>query len=330
MATSPFAQVRFIWQNGRFVPFDQAQVHLLSHVLHYGSGWFEGIRCYRTPDGPAIFRLHEHIERLISSCKIFRAEIPYSYHDLCQASLDIVRANAFDSCYIRPLVYRGLGTLGVNPLNSPIEVAIAAWPWGKYLGAEAEEQGVDVCVSSWRRPGPRVYPANAKAVGGYLNSQLIKMEAVMSGYAEGIALDELGNLSEGSGENLFLVYEGTLFTPPISASILPGVTRATVITLAEDLGIPVRKELLPRGLLYTCDEMFLTGTAAEVTPVRSVDRLPVGAGEPGPITRRLIAEFQALATGQKPDRHGWLTPVPTASLPFEPVGPPADPQAVLQ
>jgi len=309
MSDNPLEAVRWVWMNGKLVPFKDARVHVLSHVVHYGSGWFEGIRCYETPDGPAVFRLREHLERLAASCKIFRTELPWSLDELTAAVLEIIRANDFGSCYIRPLVYRGFGTLGVNPLKCPIDVAIAVWPWGSYLGPGADQAGVDVCVSSWRRSDPGSFPSTAKATGSYLNAQLIKMEAVANGFVEGIALDAEGHLSEGSGENLFLVRGGKLLTPPLVASILPGITRATILTLAGDLGIPVREERLPRGLLYTCDEMFFTGTAAEVTPIRSVDHLPVGEGKPGPITRRLQREYLGIARGEIADRHGWLTQV---------------------
>lgn len=309
MSENPFSTVRWVWMNGRFVEFDKAHVHVLSHGLHYGSGWFEGIRCYRTPAGPAVFRLREHMERLQASCKIFHVEIPYSVDELCEAALEAIRANELGSCYIRPLVFRGFGAMGVNPLNNPVEVVIATWPWGKYLGDEGQEQGVDVCVSSWRRPSGSSFPANSKATGAYLNAQLIKMEAVLGGFVEGIALDEEGHVSEGSGENLFLVSGGVLRTPPLSASILGGITRDTVLTLARDLGIPAVEENLSRGRLYTCEELFFSGTAAEITPIRSVDRIPVGEGRPGPITRRLLETYLATVTGEREDRYGWLTPV---------------------
>jgi branched-chain amino acid aminotransferase len=304
-----FADVRWIWMNGELVEFEKATVHVLTHALHYGSGVFEGIRCYHTPQGAAIFRLPEHLRRLEYSAKVYRMQLPFSLAQIREAVRDTVRSNGFGSCYIRPLVFRGFGTLGVNPLRSPVEVVIAAWPWGKYLGEEALTQGVDACVSSWRRPSSSTLPAMAKATGNYLNSQLIKMEAITNGFVEGIALDAGGYVSEGSGENLFLVQDGVLLTPPVSASLLPGITRDAVITLARELGIEVREQVIPRGQLYTCDEMFFTGTAAEITPIRSVDRIAVGPGRPGEITLRVAAEFLGIVAGEVPDRHGWLFPV---------------------
>jgi branched-chain amino acid aminotransferase len=302
--------------NGRLVEFEKATIHVMTHALHYGSGVFEGIRCYDTEsDGPAVFRLPEHIRRLVNSAKIYRMELPLSEQELCDACLDTIRANEFDTCYIRPLVYRGFGPMGVNPLPAPVDITIAVWPWGRYLGDEAIERGVDACVSSWRRAAPSTFPATAKATGNYLNAQLIKMEAITNGYAEGIGLDIQGHVSEGSGENLFLVKDGTLMTPPVASSLLSGITRDAIMKLAGDLGLPVREQLIPRGLLYTCEEAFFTGTAVEIAPIRSVDHIPVGAGRPGEITRRLIAEFQGIIHGRIPDRHGWLTPVgaPVAS-----------------
>ncbi len=334
-APNPFADVRWIWKNGEMVEFEKATVHVLSHALHYGSGVFEGIRCYQTGSSEApgtsatpetqaipgvhsaVFRLPEHLRRLQLSAKVYRMDLPWPIAAIGEAILETIRANGFKACYIRPLVYRGLGTMGVNPLRSPVEVVIAAYPWGKYLGEEALTHGVDVCVSSWRRPSSSTLPTMAKATGNYLNSQLIKMEAVTNGFAEGIALDAGGYVSEGSGENLFLVQGGVLLTPPASASLLPGITRDAVITLARDLGIEVREQVIPRGFLYTCDELFMTGTAAEITPIRSVDRIPVGAGRPGEMTMRLEAEFHGIVTGAIEDRHGWLhplhSPIPASS-----------------
>jgi branched-chain amino acid aminotransferase len=299
--------------NGRLVEFEKATVHVMAHALHYGSGLFEGIRCYRTPNGPAIFRLQDHLKRLENSCKVYRMEIPFSREELIQACFDTIRANELEECYIRPIVFRGFGTVGINPLKSPVEVAIATFPWGRYLGDDAVEKGVDACVSSWRRSGLGSSPALAKATANYLNSQLIKMEALANGYAEGIALDSNGYVSEGSGENVFLVQEGALYTPPVSSSILPGITRHSVLVLAEEMGIEVRRIAIPRGMLYTCDEAFFTGTAVEITPIRSIDRVTVGEGCPGPITRRLTREFLAITRGEVPDRYGWLTPVPVSS-----------------
>jgi len=307
---SPFEGVRWVWMNGQLVEFEKATVHVMAHAMHYGSGLFEGIRCYKTRRGPAVFRLPEHLKRLENSCKVYRMEIPYDRAALTQAIFDTIRGNEFDECYIRPIVFRGFGTAGINPLKSPVDVAIAVWHWGRYLGDDAIEKGVDACVSTWRRMGMDGSPALAKATGNYLNSQLIKMEAIANGYAEGIALDTHGYLSEGSGENVFLVQDGVLHTPPVSSSILPGITRNAVLTIAEDFGIPVRREAIPRGMLYTCDEAFFTGTAVEITPIRSIDRMAVGSGAPGPVTRRLIQEFLALTRGEVADRHGWLSPVP--------------------
>ena len=304
-----FAGIRWVWMNGQLVEFEKATVHVLSHALHYGSGVFEGIRCYDTADGPAVFRLREHIRRLEKSSKIYRMPLRFSAAELADAVCETILANDLGACYIRPLVYRGFGTLGVDPLRSPVDVAIAAWRWGKYLGDQGEDVGVDVCVSSWPRVAPDALPAVAKATGNYLNAQLVKVEALTNGYAEGIALDASGYVSEGSGQNLFLVHGGTLVTPPATASLLPGITRDTVITLARDLGIPVREGAVSRGELYLCDELFMTGTAVEIAPVRSVDKIPVGDGRPGEVTRRIIAEFKSITSGRTEDRHGWLAAV---------------------
>ena len=307
--SDPYAGIRWIWKNGELVEFANATVHVLSHGLHYGSGAFEGIRCYDTARGPAVFRLSDHLRRLESSCKIYRMPLRFSGAELAEAVFETVRANELRECYIRPLVFRGFGpSLGVDPLRSPVEVVVAVWKWGRYLG-DAAEEGVDVCVSSWPRVAPDALPAVAKATGNYLNSQLIKIEAHVNGYVEGIALDAQGYVSEGSGENIFAIRNGILVTPPASSSLLPGITRDTVITLARDLGLAVREEPVPRGLLYICDELFMTGTAAEITPVRSVDKIPVGGGRPGDVTRRIMAEFRATVTGRIEDRHGWLAPV---------------------
>ena len=307
--SNPFAGVRWIWKNGQLIDFEKATVHVLSHALHYGSGVFEGIRCYNTLQGSAVFRLPEHVRRLENSAKVYRMPITFTTDELVEACCETIRANELESCYIRPIAFRGFGnTIGVNPLRNPVEVFIACWPWGKYLGEEAEN-GVDVCVSSWRRISADSMPAVAKATGNYLNAQLIKIEAVTNGYVEGIALDARGFVSEGSGENVFMVQDGTLLTPPLAASVLQGITRDTVVKIARDLGIPVREEQIPRGQLYTCDELFMTGTAAEITPIRSVDRNPVGHGCPGEITRRIMAEFKGIISGEIADRHGWLYPV---------------------
>lgn len=311
--SNPFAGVRWIWMNGRLVDFEKATIHVMTHALHYGSGVFEGIRCYETRRGPEVFRLPEHIRRLELSAKVYRMELPVPAADFAEAVLETIRANGLDSCYIRPLVYRGFGTMGVNPLRSPVDAMIAVWPWGKYL--DDSEGGVDVCVSSWRRPATEALPSVAKATANYLNSQLIKIEAITNGYVEGIALDSNGYVSEGSGENLFLVRDGVLVTPPLGAALLNGITRSTVATLAQELGIEVREEMISRGQLYICDELFLTGTAAEITPVRSIDRYKVGSGCPGPVTSRILKAFHGVITGETDDRHGWMTPVGRATEP---------------
>jgi len=313
----PVQKTEKIWHNGKFIDWEDATVHVVAHVISYGSALFEGIRCYETAGGPAIFRLKEHTRRLIDSSRIYRIEVPYSLDDLMQAQLELVRINKLPSCYLRPIVLRGYGEVGVNPFKSPIDVYIACWPWGAYLGEEALEKGVDVCISSWNRMAPNTLPAMAKSAANYMNAQLIKMEAIINGYVEGIALDRSGLVSEGSGENLFIVRQGKVITPPLSNSVLPGITRDSVFTLAEDLGIPVLEQAIPREMLYIADEVFLVGTATEITPVCSIDRIKIAGGEPGPITKKLQKEFFALLKGQKPDRHHWLTlvkqPVTAAS-----------------
>ena len=298
-----------IWHNGKFIAWDDAKIHVLSHVVSYGSGIFEGIRCYKTKQGPAIFRLREHMQRLINSGRIYRMELPYSVDELSNAALELVRANKMEACYVKPIVLRGYGEVGVNPFPCPIEVFMACWDWGKYLGPEALEQGVDVCVSSWSRMAPNTLPAMSKSAANYMNSQLIRMEAIVNGYVEGIALDPNGYVSEGSGENIFLVMDGTVLTPPLANSILPGITRSCIIQLCQDLGIPCKEQMIPREMLYIADEVFFVGTASEVSPIRSIDRQKIGDGKRGPITKQLQDEFFALAEGHKPDRHGWLTPV---------------------
>jgi branched-chain amino acid aminotransferase len=299
--------------NGALVPWDEARIHVGAHVIHYGSAVFEGIRCYSTPEGPAVFRLDAHMERLFNSAKIYWMELPWSLEQLNEAILETIQVNRLQSCYIRPIAYRGFGQLGVNPLECPVEVAILVWEWGKYLGAEALEQGVDVCVSSWNRLAPNTLPAMAKSAANYMNSQLIKVDAVKGGFVEGIALDTQGFVSEGSGENLFVVSKGRLITPPLVSSILPGITRDTVINLAHRLDIPVEEKALPREMLYLADELFFTGTAAEVTPIRSVDRRTIGAGKRGPVTESLQKAFFDVIEGRAGDDHGWLTPVPSPS-----------------
>ena len=298
-----------IWHNGRLIPWKDAKIHVLSHVVSYGSSVFEGIRCYETATGPAVFRLREHMRRMIDSAKIYRMKIPYSLDELCDGVLDVVRDNGLKSCYIRPISLRGYGVIGVHPGTNPVETYIACWEWGKYLGEEALAHGVDVCISSWNRMAPNTLPALAKAGGNYLNSQLIRMEADINGYAEGIALDTNGYISEGSGENIFVIRDGKIHTPPLAISVLPGITRDTVVQLARDAGLELVETIIPRELLYIADEIFFTGTAAEITPIRSVDRIQIGAGHRGPVTERLQKEFFAIVNGKVPDRHGWLTPV---------------------
>ena len=306
-----------IWHNGKLIPWDDAKIHVMSHVVNYGSAVFEGIRCYALPSGPAIFRAHEHMQRLLDSAKIYRIDVDYSREDLVNGMLQLVKANHVWPCYLRPIVLRGYGESGVNPFNSPTEVYIVNYEWGKYLGTDAE-QGVDVCVSSWTRIAPNTLPAMAKSSANYMNSQLIKMEAIMNGYVEGIALDVNGQVSEGSGENLFVVRNGTLLTAPLGNSVLPGITRDSVLRLAHELKIPVVEQVIPRELLYIADEVFLTGTAAEITPIRSVDKISVGKGTLGPITKKVLHAFYAIIKGEAPDRFNWLTPVPVSSK--QPVG----------
>lgn len=304
-----FPKTEWIWRDGEFIPWESATLHVMSHVVHYGSSVFEGIRCYRTPRGPAIFRLREHIQRMADSARIYRMEITHSREALMDACVELISRNGLDECYLRPISLRGLGAAGVSPLASPVETYLVCWPWGAYLGQDALTNGVDVCVSSWSRPAPNTMPALSKAGGHYLNSQLIKMEAMANGYSEGIALGSTGLVSEGSGQNIFLVRDGTLITPSMDGTILQGITRDSVITLAGDLGIPVREQPVPRELLYLADEMFFTGTAVEVTPVRSVDRITVGAGRAGEITLALQDRLLGIAQGRLQDSHNWLTPV---------------------
>jgi len=301
----PIQPTSKIWHNGNLIPWDKAQLHVMSHVVHYGSSVFEGLRCYGQPQGAAIFRLPEHMQRLLDSAKIYRMNLPYSLDQLSSAVVDLVESNGVAPCYIRPVALRGYGEVGVNPKNNPIEVYIVNYSWGKYVAGDS----ADVCVSSWNRLAPNTMPSMAKAGGNYLNSQLIRMEADVNGFSEGIALDVNGNLSEGSGENLFLVRNGVLYTPPLANSVLSGITRDSVLTLARHFGIPVVEQTLPREMIYISDEVFFTGTAAEVNPIRSVDRITIGDGNPGPITKQLADEFFGIANGLRPDRFGWLTPV---------------------
>ncbi len=298
-----------IWRNGAFIPWEEATIHVLSHVVSYGSSIFEGIRCYSTPSGPAIFRVRDHVRRLIDSARIYRMEVAYSIDDLCEALVELVRVNGLEACYLRPIVLRGYGAMGVHPGENPIDVYLACWEWGAYLGQDGLAEGIDACVSSWTRLAPNTLPALAKSGANYMNSQLIKMEAVANGYHEGIALDTAGYVSEGSGENVFVVRNGILWTPPLGNSVLEGVTRASVIELAGELGIRVIEAQVPREMLYIADEVFFSGTAAEITPVRSVDHIPVGAGRRGPVATALQEAFFGVVNGTRPDRHGWLSPV---------------------
>jgi branched-chain amino acid aminotransferase len=303
-----------IWYNGNLIPWNDARIHVLSHVVSYGSSVFEGIRCYETANGPAVFRLRDHMRRMVDSAKIYRMQLPYSLDVLCDATLELIRANGLSSCYVRPIALRGYGQIGVYGIKNPVEIYLACWEWGKYLGEEALAQGVDVCISSWNRIAPNTLPALAKAGANYMNSQLIRMEADINGYSEGIALDHNGYISEGSGENIFVIRDGKILTPPLGASVLPGITRDTVVQLAERIGMPIVETIIPRELLYIADEVFFTGTAAEITPVRSVDRIEVGNGKRGPITERLQREFFSVVNGDVPDRDGWLSPVGTHKL----------------
>ena len=296
-----------IWHNGKFIDWDNANIHVMSHVIHYASSVFEGIRCYSTPNGPAIFRLREHIQRLRNSAYIFRMEVEFSIDDLINACIETVRVNEFQECYLRPIIFRGYGPFGVNPMGNPIETYIASWVWGKYLGAEAVEEGVDVCVSSWARMSSNSLPATAKSAANYMNSQLIKMDAIKNGYVEGIALDSQGNVSEGSGENIFIIKDNVLYTPPLSSAVLPGITRDCATQLAKLLGYEVREQVMPRASLYIADEIFFTGTAAEITPVRSIDKIKIGNGARGPITAALQKEFFAITSGEKEAPGNWLT-----------------------
>lgn len=306
---SRISETEWIWRDGEFIPWADAHVHVLSHSMQFGSSAFEGIRCYHTPNGPAIFRLKEHLTRLINSVKIYRMELPYSLDQLTAACCELVVRNKLDSCYLRPMVLRGYGAAGMVPFDSPIEVYLPCWPWGAYLGDDALESGVDACVSTWHRFAPNTIPSLAKVAGNYLGGQLIKMEALANGFAEGIALSPSGTVSEGSGQNVFLVMDGVLITTPLDGTLLGGITRASIIALAQREGLTVREQIIPREMLYIADEVFFTGTAAELTPVRSVDRIKVGAGKVGPTTKHLQKAFLDIANGRAEDTFGWLTPV---------------------
>ncbi len=310
MAQTASGRTARIWRDGTLVNWEDANIHVISHVAHYGSGVFEGIRSYETPTGGAVFRLQDHMRRLLDSCRIYRMPLKYSAEELAQATVETIAANEMTAAYIRPLVIRTGEQMGFNPIGVPVEVFIILWNWGAFLGHDALENGADVCVSSWRRAAPDTFPTLAKASGNYLNSQLSKVEARQDGYDEAISLDSFGYVSEGSGENLFLIRDGVFYTSPVAAGILNGITRDTVMRLARDRGHEVREQQIPREMLYLADEVFFCGTAAEITPVRSVDRIPVGTGKPGPITRAIQSEFLGIAKGRIPDRHGWLTPVP--------------------
>ncbi len=304
---SPFKEDGLVWMNGRLVPWKDANIHLASHVIHYGSSLFEGFRAYATPKGTAIFRLQAHTKRLYNSCKMYRMDVPYTMDEFNQAVIETIRANKMPACYIRPIVYRGYKALGVDPFPNPVDCAILVWEWGQYLGPEALENGVDVRVSSWLRMAPNTFPALAKSGANYMNSQLIKMEALLEGYAEGIALNIRGHISEGSGENIFLVLNGDIYTPPLSSSVLPGITRDSVISLVKDMRLTLREETIPREMLYIADEVFFTGSAVEVTPIRSIDKITIGSGKRGPVTKRLQEEFFGYVKGEKEDKFHWLT-----------------------
>jgi branched-chain amino acid aminotransferase len=299
----------FVWHNGEIVPWKDATIHVMSHVVNYGSSVFEGIRCYKTKHGSAVFRLNTHIDRLLNSCHIYRMDMEYDSLTIQKACKELIHANGFDECYLRPLTFRGFGAFGVDPLPVPIEAYICVWKWGKYLGPEAAEKGVDVCVSSWTRIAPNTLPSMAKAGANYMNSQLIKMEAKLNGYHEGIALDPQGYISEGSGENIFLVKDDIVMTPPLYSTILPGITRDSVIKICQRLSITTLERAIPREMLYIADEVFFTGTATEIVPIRSVDKVKVGAGRRGPLTERIQREFYSIISGETEDIFGWLDPI---------------------
>lgn len=303
----PFKEVGKIWMDGKLVDWKEAKIHVLSHVVHYGSSVFEGFRSYKNKKGSAIFRLQAHTDRLFNSAKIYRMKIPFTKEQINKAIIELMKTNELEECYVRPIVYRGYAELGVDPRPCPVNVTIAVWHWGAYLGPEALENGVSVCVSSWNRMAPNTFPAMAKSGANYMNSQLVKLEALAHGYVEGIALDVYGHVSEGSGENIFIIRDKTLITPPFGASILPGITRNTVITLAQELGIKVIEQLIPRESLYIAEEVFFTGSAAEITPISSIDGIQIGAGRRGPMTKQLQDKFFGVVSGEQEDKWGWLT-----------------------
>jgi branched-chain amino acid aminotransferase len=312
----PIKPTEKIWHNGKLIPWNQATLHVMSHVVNYGSSVFEGIRCYALPSGGGIFRAKEHAQRLLDSAKVYRIDVDFTVEDLISGMVELIRTNRTVPCYLRPIILRGYGEVGVNPFNSPTEVYICNYEWGKYLGSA--DEGVDVCVSSWNRLAPNTMPAMAKAGANYMNSQLIKMEAIMNGYVEGIALDVNGYVSEGSGENVFVVRQGAIYTAPLGNSVLPGITRDSVIQIAKELKIPVIEQMIPREMLYIADEVFFSGTAAEITPIRSVDKISVNRGVTGPIVKALQKEFYGIVQGETADRHNWFTQVPVGSK--QPVG----------
>lgn len=305
--SAAFPSTDWIWHDGEFVPWDEARIHVMSHVIHYGSSVFEGIRCYSTPQGPAVFRLRDHLLRFVRSARVYRMDTEYDVEALEAASLELIRRNELEECYLRPVILRGVGAAGLNPFASPVHTYLICWPWGAYLGDGALEEGVDACVSSWNRPAPNTLPTQAKAGGHYMNAQLMKMEAVAGGFSEAIALSTSGLVSEGSGQNLFLVRDGELVTPQIDGSMLSGITRDCVIKLAEDEGIPVRHENVPREALYTADELFFTGTAAEVTPINRVDHVTIGSGSRGPITEELQSRFFDVIERRTEDYEQWFS-----------------------
>ncbi|HUO59506.1 MAG TPA: branched-chain amino acid transaminase [Candidatus Acidoferrales bacterium] len=299
-----------IWHNGKLIAWDDAKLHVMSHVVNYGTSVFEGIRCYQLPSGPAIFRAEDHMQRLLDSAKIYRMDCEFTRDQLVQGMAELIAHNGVGACYIRPLILRGYGEAGVNPAGCPVEVYIVNYPWGKYLSGSTDDEGVNVCISSWTRLAPNTLPTLAKAGANYMNSQLIKMEALANGYVEGIALDVNGYVCEGSGENLFLIRNGKMITPPLGNSVLQGITRDSVVTLARELGVEVEEHVIPREMLYIADELFFTGTAAEVTPIGSVDKIKVGDGKMGPVTKKIYRAFFDIVEGKAADRYNWLYSVP--------------------